>query len=73
MASYLMEACLRFLELRYDAVAEINKQRGISKENYTIIRTATKEFQDAVGHQHRDWMDKIPEDSVKMDVPNIKL
>ena len=70
----LWKHVLLFWKLRNDTEVEIYKQRGISKEHYTLIRTASKALQEgAVGHQHRDWMAKTPEDFQKMDVPSIKL
>ena len=65
---------LIFWKIRNDAVAELYKQKGMSKEQFTLIRLATKELESgAVGYQHRAWMEKTPEDFKQMDVNSLKL
>ena len=69
-----VEAHLIFWKIRNDAVAELYKQKSMSKEQFTLIRLATKELESgAVGYRHRAWMEKTPEDFKQMDVNSFKL
>ena len=69
----LWQHVLKFWKIRNDAVVEIYKLKGMSKEHLITIREAIREQESgAVGHQHQDWFNKTQEEFQQMDITSLK-